>query len=372
MMGIIKRVNTIDPYQFSVVDTFGSMKLRDMKRIILNADSELNQDIKLGLHLHENMSLSVSLTQAFLDFKFQRGVSIDASLMGIGRDPGNLPIELIADHINDDFGGKYKIEFLLDSIEDHTSIMYGNAAWGYNPVYFLSARHNLHRNYSEFYHKKGDLAHRDINTIFMHFSDDKKTIFDKEYAEKRYYEYKANNVDDSADRENLAGLLKGRDILILAPGTTLKTHKPDIDSYISSKKPVIVSVNFVSLDYDVDFAFFGNTRRYQMLNDNSCKIITTSNMQVDKTDYHLNYLKLIDKEDKFVNSISLFMRFLLSIGIKQVSLAGADGYHETGKNYFDEYIRSVNENFSDINEYTGNLWKNIGIELNFITPSLYS
>lgn len=371
VLAIIKKVNEIAPYQFSVVDTFGSMKLRDMRRILLLADHELNQDIRLGLHLHENMSLSVSLAQSFLDFKFQRDVTIDASLMGIGRVPGNLPIELIADHINDDFGGTYEIEYLLDSIEEHTSIMYGEAAWGYNPLYFLSARYNLHRNYSEFYHGKGDLTHRDISKIFEHFDDGKKTAFDKVYAERLYYEYKANNIDDSADQEKLAEILKGCDILILAPGATLKTQRSVIQNYISSKKPVIIAVNFVPYDYDIDFAFFGNTRRYQMLDNHSCRIIASSNVQADQADFCLNYMKLINKNDKLINSIALILRFLLSIDIQHVSLAGADGYHKSGQNYFDEHLRSVNENIDDINSYTGNLLKSVGVELNFITPSLY-
>jgi 4-hydroxy 2-oxovalerate aldolase len=371
ILDIIKKVNVIKPYQFSVVDTFGSMKLRDMRRLIMIADNELNPDIRLGLHLHENMSLSISLSQAFLDFKLRRDITIDASLMGIGRDPGNLPIELIADHINDDYNGAYKIDYLLDSIEDHTSQMWGSAAWGYNPVYFLSARHNLHRNYSEFYHKKGDLTHRDINTIFEHFDDGKKTAFDKDYAEQQYDEYKANNIDDTADSKKLAKELGGRDILVLAPGASLTTHKSDIESYIAENKPVIVSVNFIPTDYDVDFVFFGNSRRYQVPENGSCKIITSSNVNADKSDYRLNYVKLIDKNDRFVNSIPLFLRFLVSVGIQNVSIAGADGYVKAGQNYFDGYTWKESESNAEINIYTGKLLRSIGIGLNFITPSLY-
>jgi len=371
VIGIINKVNKINPYQFSIVDTFGSMKLRHMKKLVLLADSELNSSIKLGLHLHENMSSATLLAQSFLDIRVQRDITIDASLMGVGRDPGNLPIELIADHLNDDFGEKYKIEFLLDSIESHVLEMHGNTAWGYNPAYFLSARHNLHRNYSEFYLAKGDLTQRNINDIFQRFSEKKKTVFDKIYAENLYSEFKEDNIDDTEDRFKLGKELSERDILLLAPGATLTTRKDKIISHIETNNPIVISVNFLPNDYDVDFAFFGNARRYQMFDSKICKIITTSNIKAENADYRLNYVNLFDSNDKYVNSMPLFLRFLLSIGIKRVSIAGADGFVKAGQNYFDEYLWSKNENNSDINDYTGKLLKNIGLELDYITPSLY-
>ena len=41
------------------------------------------------------------LAQEFLDKRLRRGTTVDASLMGMGRIPGNLPIELVADYMND-------------------------------------------------------------------------------------------------------------------------------------------------------------------------------------------------------------------------------------------------------------------------------
>ena len=39
--------------------------------------------------------------------------------MASGRIPGNLPIELIADYMNEYFGGHYNIDDLMDAIQDH-------------------------------------------------------------------------------------------------------------------------------------------------------------------------------------------------------------------------------------------------------------
>lgn len=57
ILWILDRVNQIQPYQFSIVDTFGSMKRRDLDRIVSLADNNLDKNIRIALHLHENMSL---------------------------------------------------------------------------------------------------------------------------------------------------------------------------------------------------------------------------------------------------------------------------------------------------------------------------
>ena len=119
LLWIFEQVNAIHPWQFSIVDTFGSMRRRDLERIVSMADHNLAPDIRLALHLHENMALSFCLAQEFLDKHLRRDLAVDGSLMGMGRIPGNLPIELIADYMNEYFGSHYNIDDLMDAIQDH-------------------------------------------------------------------------------------------------------------------------------------------------------------------------------------------------------------------------------------------------------------
>ena len=58
LLWILDQVNEIHPYQFSIVDTFGSMRRRDLERIVSLVDHNLAPDIRVGLHLHENIALS--------------------------------------------------------------------------------------------------------------------------------------------------------------------------------------------------------------------------------------------------------------------------------------------------------------------------
>ena len=128
LLWILDQVNEIHPYQFSIVDTFGSMRRRDLERIVSLVDHNLAPDIRLALHLHENMALSFCLAQEFLDKHLRRDLAVDGSLMGMGRIPGNLPIELIADYMNETLGCHYDIDEMMDAIQDHICLLYTSDA----------------------------------------------------------------------------------------------------------------------------------------------------------------------------------------------------------------------------------------------------
>ena len=244
LLWIFEQVNAIHPWQFSIVDTFGSMRRRDLERIVSMADHNLAPDIRLALHLHENMALSFCLAQEFLDKHLRRDLAVDGSLMGMGRIPGNLPIELIADYMNEYFGSHYNIDDLMDAIQDHIAPIKGECAWGYTPAYFLSAKFNLHRNYAEHYLGKGDLTNRDINHILADIAPDKKTVFDAAYADALYTEYKNRRTDDTAALAALRAAFAGKTVLVLAPGASLAAEAGRA-AVAAADADVTISANFV-------------------------------------------------------------------------------------------------------------------------------
>lgn len=87
LLWIFEQVNEIHPWQFSIVDTFGSMRRRDLERIVCMADHNLAPDIRLALHLHENMALSFCLAQEFLDKHLRRDLAVDGQPDGMGAHP---------------------------------------------------------------------------------------------------------------------------------------------------------------------------------------------------------------------------------------------------------------------------------------------
>ena len=371
ILWILEQVNKIHPYQFSIVDTFGSMKRRDLDRIVSLVDHNLSKDIRVALHLHENMSLSCCLAQNYIDRHLDRPIAIDASLMGMGRIPGNLPIELIADYLNDYSDNSYDIDYLMDAIQEYISPLKGETQWGYTPAYYLSAKFNLHRNYAEHYLKKGDLTNRDINHILSRFDRKKATAYDSVYADKLYEEYHSNNIDDKKDRELLNKELNNKNILIIAPGQTINNYKNIIDNFINIYKPIIISLNFIPDLFKIDYAFFSNNRRFYKAKKKNSKLILTSNITEGAYDYKIDYNSVSCPFNQGSNSYILLLKLLSSITYKNLYVAGADGYSENGNNYYKPNIKSHSVQGHDFNMAIIEAIKNLGIKVNYITPSKY-
>lgn len=371
IIGILEKVEKIHPYQFSIVDTFGSMKRKDLDRITALADNNLSNDIRLGLHLHENMSLAHFLAQTYIDKKINRPITIDGSLMGIGRVPGNLPIELIADYINDFYSGNYNINYLLDLIQDFITPLRKQYIWGYTPVYFLSAKFNLHRNYAEYYSSFGDLTNRDIYNIFSKFDNGKKTVYDKKYADEMYLEYKNNIIDDSNDIKKIKELFIKRPILILAPGKSIIEEESKINGYIQENNPIVIALNFIPDKYTADYVFFTNDKRYQQFFNSNIKTIITSNIRNVDANYRVNYLTSTFKNVNVYSGLLNILNLLEKINIRSVTVAGADGYDNNGINYYNPNISNYEIRDSKFNNIIANEIKNIQIEIKYLTKSKY-
>ncbi len=192
ILKLIQKINDIKPYAFSIVDTFGSMTKNDLQRIYLLIENNLDKSIVIGLHLHENLSLSYSMAQDFMAMcSNNRNCVIDGSLLGMGRTPGNLCIELMINYLNKYYNEtKYNINPVLEAIDEHIVRIKKLESWGYSAAYALSANYNLHRNYAEYLLQKGDLHTKNINHILSQIEDIKKTAFDEEYVANLYYKYK--------------------------------------------------------------------------------------------------------------------------------------------------------------------------------------
>ncbi len=372
ILRILEAVEKVHPYQFSIVDTFGSMKRRDLDRIVSLVDNNLSEDIRVGLHLHENMALSFSLAQRFIDSHLERPIMVDGSLLGMGRVPGNLPIELIADYINENVEKKYGIDYLMDAIHDYIEPLKEKYDWGYSPTYFLSAKYNLHRNYAEYFLEKGDLTHRDINHILARLDRGKANVFDMKYADELYLEYKNNEIEDIETREYLRERFFGKKILILAPGKSLVAEKIVIDKYLEANEALVISVNFISEVTD-SYAFFSNARRLEQATfRTACQVIGTSNLECDKLDYVVDHNKISGGFEQGCNSLILLLNLLHQVGVKKVTIAGADGYKYDDENYFDPTIKESIKHDNTFNQAVGKALNAIPIEISFLTKSVYT
>lgn len=191
MKELIKRINDIHPVQMTMVDTYGSMQIDDLYRIYETVENNLDKDISIGLHLHENRNLSFGIAQEFCKIKEEnREAVIDASLLGMGRIPGNLCIEVLAEYFNETGKNLYDMDILYRIIGECIESIKAEHPWGYSPAYFITAKYKMHRSYAEYLLEKTDLQLVDINNILKNVDINKRSEFYLDYIEKQYVTYK--------------------------------------------------------------------------------------------------------------------------------------------------------------------------------------
>lgn len=176
---LIEKINKINPYGVSIVDTLGNMYEKQVIEIFVFIDKILNSEIALGFHSHNSMQLSFSNTKALLKMNFDRELIIDSCLYGMGRGAGNLCTELITKYLNDNFQTKYNILPLLKSIDKNLKPIYEKTPWGYSTSFYIAAINGCHPNYAGELVKQG-YSDEDINKILSAIPEDKKLSFDKD------------------------------------------------------------------------------------------------------------------------------------------------------------------------------------------------
>lgn len=338
---VLKQVNELHPYGFSIVDTFGVMRLSDLSHRYYLVENNLLHDITIGVHLHENLGLAYSLAQHIIQIASpKRKIVIDGSLLGMGRVPGNLCIEQIMDYMNDQFGSNYATEPVYDAIDDYIAPIKAVKPWGYAIPYALSAKYNLHRTYAEHLMGKKRLKTKDIQRILSQIPASEAETFNEEFVEELYYEYMDVAYDDNKDIQKLGEELKDRNqVLIIAPGQSIRDNVETIRE-VADSLPVI-SVNFVPDFVKSDYVFLTNTKRYHLIKNlkKKNKLIISSNLirDVDDRDYTVSYNESVHFKDEFCDDSTLMLiNVLHRIGIKKVLLAGFDGQKKGFLNYYND------------------------------------
>lgn len=376
---VLEKVNEIHPYGFSIVDTFGVMRLRDLSHRYYLVENNLLPDICLGVHLHENLGLAYSLAQHFIDIASpQRNVIIDGSLLGMGRVPGNLCIEQIMDYMIDQFGADYSVEPVFDAIDDYIAPIKKKLPWGYALPYALSGKYYLHRTYAEFLINKWKLRTSDIERILSSVSRDEAESFNEEYIEGLYREYVSVKVQDDDARKAMSEKIAGRKVLLIAPGASIVSNRDAIDKYIQDNNPIIIGIHCIPDSINLDYSFYTNIKRYEVLQKQISEgVIISSNLtRYLKGDSAtvIDYASIAYHDGEFCDdSVLMMINLLKRIGLKEISVAGFDGVMN-GKGDF--YIDSLSRSDRPIN-YSDNILRILkkcysDIKINYLTESYYN
>ncbi len=184
---LVSFVNKVRPEYMTIVDTFGSLTVPVLEKLYGYFETNLDSSIGICCHLHDNMMLSSALASTFMKIgNKDRQLVIDASLNGMGRIPGNLPLEILCDLMNDYIGAEqYKLSYILDSISRFILPIKERSFWGYSPAFYLSGKLRVHRSYPEYYLKDNSITLEAINRYLTEISKtEKRWGFDKDFADE--------------------------------------------------------------------------------------------------------------------------------------------------------------------------------------------
>ncbi|WP_086253852.1 4-hydroxy-2-ketovalerate aldolase [Campylobacter sp. P091] len=152
IMTILEFLLPLKPKGIYLVDTFGALQNDSFEKLIKLFNDMIPYNIEIGIHLHENLSSALSLALRGISLLSHRNILIDASISGMGRIPGNLPTELIVNHVNLDNTYDIKPLYLLnETIQEYQKFN----KWGYSAIYAHSAILNIDRSYPEYFDAQG-------------------------------------------------------------------------------------------------------------------------------------------------------------------------------------------------------------------------
>lgn len=382
---LIDKINSIDPYSVSIVDTYGLMHNTELLHYFNLFDKYLKKEITIGYHSHNNFQVayanSVELTKVITD----RNLVLDSSLYGMGKGAGNANTELLAMYFNENYDKKYNVEQLLEAIDVDILKEYEKNKWGYSILYYISALNDCHPQYVKLLLDKKSLSIKSVNEIITAIPKVNKLTFNKELVENLYLDYQNKEYDDFASYSELLKVLKDRRVLLLGPGKTLVDQSKLVLDYIKENDVIVFSINFINDMFPINYVFMGNSKRYSQFfhkiygDDSKCKVICTSNItgSSKKIDYTFTYSELCsDVECVRDNPLLMLLKILEKTSVSEVVLAGFDGYKpESSENYYNAYIPFLycktdvllrNEAIKDFLEvYSKN------IRISTLTPSYY-
>ena len=387
LLGIVDIVNQIQPEGFGIVDTYGAMYMDDVDRLYTIVDHNLDENIAIDFHSHNNYQLSFAFAQEIIRLSNgKREVIIDGTLNGMGKCAGNLNTELLVDYLVRKRNYDYDFDAILDIIDDHIYNYHLQHQWGYSIPALMGGIYRSHPNNIIYLTEKFRLATKDIKYIISMIDPDKRMRYDYDNIQRLYQEYNHVKVDDKENLALLERILKGKKILLLMPGQSISQYKDEILKKIEAENLFVITVNFRDETFDKysELAFWGSQKRYEHYTDLRKEVtsLITSNIESDmEDDIIVNYDSFVDRTQEYSDNASLMlMRILQRVGVVSYYVAGFDGFTVNGSYYnktdfSEERFRSqydaINKEIAhQLSKFAESLDRPEDIE--FITPSIYT
>ncbi|MCX2831893.1 aldolase catalytic domain-containing protein [Microbulbifer thermotolerans] len=223
-------------------DSLGNMDGGEVERIVSAIRREWQGPI--GIHTHNNMGKGLDNTL----IAAASGVTwLDATITGMGRGAGNTQTEnLLA--VFDKEGSKYNPKPVYDLVIRHFEPMQKVYGWGSNLLYFLAAQNDIHPTYIQNLLSNTHYGTEEIVGAISYLSTLEGTTAYNGSVLETAVSFKTSDSEVSGSSECI-GKFEGREIVVIANGSTSKKYRQAIELYIREKKPVVLSVN---LNHHID------------------------------------------------------------------------------------------------------------------------
>lgn len=344
LLELIKLVNDVKPYGVSMVDTYGLMDSERLLHIYQILDENVDPQVRIGFHAHNNFQLGYSNALEFLKYDGKHDVLVDGTLYGMGKSAGNAPIELVAMTLNEKYGSQYNIDSLLEAVNESVMDYYKSTPWGYKTFFYLCAKNQCHPNYLTDYQNEENLSVSMLDELLATIEpEDKKLLYDKEVGKKYYEQYLFEHCNEGEAVNAFLDFVGDRKILLVGPGKNIGLQQGIVKKFITDKNPVVISINYIPDNINTDCVFITNPKRYHDMtlvlkreDNKNVKTLATTNVTCrnGKFDFVVNRAPLLEKNEKIIdNSFLMMIKFLNGIGIKEIFCAGFDGYSDQENNY---------------------------------------
>lgn len=374
----------------------------------------------IGFHPHNNLQMAfANALQAI-----QSGATyVDATIYGMGRGSGNLPIEIILSYFYKNGQKKYNAVPYLDVIERFYINLMKEYQWGYSLKSLFGGIKNIHPYYIAELFKQGFYTVDEIwnlldsikNTCSISFSRDDL----KNTLENRFYvptltqaqevvaeiakQTKVIPAEDafSLDSLSLEDKYKNKKFVIIANGPSVSKYTEEIKNFIQNEDVVTIGCNYLGDIYSPDYHVFVSKKRFlkyaNTINEKSVLIVPSffgKKLVKDNYNRAIEYIEMVSTDDlnsKPIEDIkqrfvypNVAMSAVLSayqMGASEIMVVGMDGYeNENSKEqvYFynedntrdDKITASIRyDNLAKELKRIGDFLNEQGVPFSIITPT---
>lgn len=237
---------------------------------------------RIGFHPHNNLQMSFANTLRAIE----EGVSfVDASIFGMGRGSGNLPIEVLVGYLEKQGNTSYNTVPYLEVIERFYLGLFNELNWGYKIQSLMGGLKNIHPYYIDDLFKRRTYTVDEIWNALdivkekcpISYSVDKLN----QALESRFYtplttekvedvckgigdQLKIIPAADAFKMEKLevANRHRGSKFLIIANGPSIIEHKEKIVEFIKDENCITIGINYLQGNFIPDYHMFVSRKRF--------------------------------------------------------------------------------------------------------------